>query len=135
MALQPGRDRIRATISARFRKSSLRTTAWLAWTSSRPRSSIRTAWEYEALAGPTTSGHLSRIVCSDVGIPIPCFAFRLSISALIEREGRRRMPRGSSDGTRRSEATKSSATRLNLWGSVGIGVGDETPQIGAGCKL
>lgn len=45
MALQPGSWRSRSTISALFMKSSFRTTAWLACTSSRPRSSIRTAWE------------------------------------------------------------------------------------------
>jgi hypothetical protein len=135
MEAQPGNRRRRSTISARFMKSSLRTTAWLAWTSRRPLSSKRTAWEYEAFAGPTISGHLSRTVCSFVGTPIPCFALRLSISSTSSCEGRLRMPRGSSDGIFLSEAIKSSAVLLNLWGSPCISLGKGMPWVYAGGKL
>jgi hypothetical protein len=135
MEEQPGNWRRRSTISALFMNSSLRTTAWLAWTSRRPRSSKRTAWEYEAFAGPTISGHLSRTACSFVGTPIPCLALRLSISSTSACEGRLRMPRGSSDGIFLSEAIKSSAVLLNLWGSPCISWGQAMPVIDAGGKL
>lgn len=131
MEEHPGSFLRRATISARFMKSSLRTTAWLACTSSLPRSSTLTACEYAALAGPTISGHLSRMACSLVGIPIPCFVRIASIRSTSGSEGFLRPLVGSSEGILLNEATRSSAILLNLCGSADIRLNPGMPPIGA----